>query len=390
MKKIGYVIVLGASLLLTGCGMGVEGDAGQASLVEIEWKPLKVVSGREIIAELEQTVKETPIRDQKVLTIIEDEKNGVFGKPSKGSAEDMAVQLIEMPAVLEGLQKVYGDEAAFEQYGVIFMENQSHGDEQSGGWIGIKEPDEKFRKFIRELQFKVDAGEILAAPIYIFRSDFTQAELYDLQEEVLKVLQPMHSGSGSFGLSVNSITGAIEISHDFLTEAQQVELREEFEDWTIQFEQEGRIAPKPGESIITHPDEKFTTTEPKEGGYVMEASKNEFLVTGGEYGAIRFKYPGEIEQLKVGQRIEVESTGMILYSYPGQGTAKYIDILPEYKPENAKLSESEVVQQAVALAKEKSDWVTEIQSISYDKKTSKWHVTIQQDEEIVDFQIADR
>ncbi|WP_342515190.1 DUF3221 domain-containing protein [Sporosarcina sp. FSL K6-1522] len=76
------------------------------------------------------------------------------------------------------------------------------------------------------------------------------------------------------------------------------------------------------------------------------------------YGAVFYKYPNAASELKVGQRVKVEDTGMILYSYPRQGSAKYVEVLPEYKPENATLSESAVIVKAIEMAKDKSDGTT--------------------------------
>lgn len=391
-RKLRYAILLGAALLVTGCGTAEIGENKQGNIVTAEEETVKTVSGREIIAELEQTAKETPKRDKKVLEITESEdfNSGILGEPSKALEEDMAVQAIEFFVVIEAVEKVYGSHEQFDEYGVIFLENQMQEAEQSGIWLGVKELDEKVDALIRELQPKVDAGEILAEPIYIYRSPHTQMELNELQDEVAKVLQPMAPKINSGQLWVDTITGDIEIGHDFLTEVQQVELREKFANYTINFEQVGRMVAEPGESIIIYPDDKFTTEVPTEGGYIVQVEENRFLVAGGKYGAIYFTYPGEIEQVKVGQRVEVESAGGIAESYPGQGTAKYIEVLPEYKPETAKLTESEVVQQVAAIAYEKSNWVPHLESVTYDEQTKKWHVSISQDEETYEIEIQDK
>jgi len=385
MKKFGYGVLLSSTLLLTSCGTSVSEETnGQPDIVEDEFKSINLVNGREIIVELEQTVKETPARDLAAKEVID-----IDGETSKELAEEMVIQTIEAEAIIEGIKEFYGDLTEFEKHGILFMENKSQGDDQSGIWIGLKNPDEKLNMFVDVLQSKVDAGEILAAPIFIFRSDYTQADLYELQEEILVPLQEMYLGQGAFGVSGNVKTGAIEITHDFLTGEQQTELREKFASHALVFEQEGQLAAQPGESILIYPEELFTTKQQTDGGYVIEANEEEFLVTGGEHDAVRFKYPGNIEQIKVGQRVEVDSTGMILYSYPGQGVAKYIRILPEYKPEKASSSESEVVHRVIVLAKEKFGGVIKIHSVIYDEKASEWLVTVKQDDDKVDFKIED-
>lgn len=385
MKNLTYGIVIGTTLLLTGCGTSAGEKDGQSSIVENEWKSLKTVNGYEIIAELEQTAEETLARDESAKRIIDS-----AGDETQQEVEETVIQVIEAEAVVQGLEDVYGDLTQFEKHGILFMENKSQGDEQSGIWIGVKNPDDKLKKFIGTLQSQVDAGEILAAPIFIFRSDYTQEELYELQEEVIIPLHEMHSGQGSYGLSANVKTGNIEINHDFLTDEQQAQLREQFPDHTIVFEQAGEMAAAPGESILIYPDELFTTTPQTDGGFVIEADEERFLITGGKHGAVFFKYPGDVERLKVGQRVEVEPTGMILTSLPGQGVAKFVKVIPEYKPEKANLSESEVAKLAISLGRDKFDDVVTIESITYDEKTSKWHVVILNvDEETAEFEIAD-
>lgn len=391
MKSIAkYGILLGCALFIAACGTA--GENGQGNIVKIDEETPKTVSGREIIAALEQTIKETPRRDERVLEITESEdfNSGIMGEPSKKLEEDMAVQSIEFFAVMEAIEKVYGGHEQFDEVGVLFLENQMQEAEQSGVWLGVKEADEQIDALIHELQPKVDAGEILAEPIYIYRSPHTQKELNELQDEVAKVLQPMAPKINSGQLTVNTITGDIEIEHDFLTEVQQEELRAKFAKHTIHFEQVGRMVAKPGESIIIYPDDQYTTEAPTEGGYIVQANQKSFLITGKNYGAIYFEYPGEIEQVQVGQRVEVEAAGGIAQSYPGQGTAKYIEVLPEYKPENAFLSESEVVQQAAAIAFERSNWAPHLETVTYDEKTKKWHVNIMQDEEKYEIEIEDK
>ncbi len=71
----------------------------------------------------------------------------------------------------------------------------------------------------------------------------------------------------------------------------------------------------------------------EKGRIVIRVDKNSFLVVdtyplhlqaGNKYGATSFEYPNASETLKIGQRVEVESTGPVLDSYPKQGVAKTI------------------------------------------------------------------
>ena len=259
--------------------------------------------------------------------------------------------MIEGPAALEAMEKVYGPNGMYNN-GVIFFENQSNGAEQSGIWIGVKEPDERVRQLLDLLQPKVDAGEILAEPIYIFRSPHTEKELNDLQEKVAEALKGMYSKQGSYGLYVNTITGEIEISHDFLKPEQQKELEQLFADHTINFKQDGKLVAEPGESSIIEPKQTFTDSPVKDGGFIMSVEEGRIFVAGGTEGATYYKFP-EADKLKVGQRVKVEASGAIVESYPAQGTAKFVEVMPDYKPVNAKLSESEAVAKALEVGRRK-------------------------------------
>ena len=136
---------------------------------------------------------------------------------------------------------------------------------------------------------------------------------------------------------------------------------------------------EPGEPTTTYLDQKFTSTPSTEGTYVMQVDKEGMLVVdtmpkdfgstgGGEdfYNAVIFKYPNAVEELKVGQRVIVEDTGFILESFPGQGGAKHVEVLPEYKPKNATLSESEVIVKAIDMVEKKSEGMVIIRTITFD------------------------
>lgn len=360
------LILFVAALLLGGCGTDATPKNG--AVEDNGWKTLKEVSGREIIAELKQTAKETPKRDKSATIETESPE---AKEPSKELAEDMAVQGIEGPAAIQAVEKVYG-EGGIHDEGVIFIENQTRGAEQSGVWIGLKEPDERVQQLLDLLQPKVDAGEILAEPIYIFRSPHTEKELYALQEAVAEALKGMESERGSFGLYVDVITGNIEITHDFLKPEQQEELREQFADHTINFTQDGRMVAEPGESTIIVPEQTYTDTPVAEGGFILAAGDGKFFVAGGTESVVFYKF-AEADKLKVGQRVNVEASGMILESYPGQGTAKFVEILPDYKPANAKLPESQAVAKALEMAGERlSNGFVVIEEVSFDENEKKW------------------
>ncbi|MCM3744338.1 YobA family protein [Sporosarcina luteola] len=381
--KTSLSILLGATLLLGGCG--TDASLKNVAVEDGEWKTLKTVSGREIIAELKQTVEETPKRDERA-TI---ETPPEFEEPTKETVEDLNVKAIEGPAVFQAVEKVYG-EGGFHHEGVIFFELQTKGAAQSGVWIGLKEPDERVQQLLELLQPEVDAGEILAESIYFFRSPHTEKELYDLQEEVAEALKGMQSEGGSFGVYVDIITGDIEITHDFLMPEQQEELRKLFTDYTINFEQDGRMVPEPGESRIIPPEQTYTDTPVEEGGFILSAGEGTIFVAGGTKSAVYYKFP-EADKLKVGQRVNVERSGPIAESYPGQGTAKFVEVLPDYKPANAKLSESQAVAKALEVAGERlSNGYVVIEEVSFDENEKKWVFKLLPDDGEGTLEVADQ
>ncbi|MFS0690146.1 DUF3221 domain-containing protein [Sporosarcina sp. 179-K 8C2 HS] len=381
--KYSVSILLGAALILGGCG--TDASPQNSSVEDSEWPTLKKVSGREIIAELKQTVEETPKRDKRA-TI---ETPPEFEEPTIETVEDLNVNTIEGPAAIEAVEKVYG-EGGIRQEGVIFFELQTKGAEQSGVWIGVKEPDERVHQLLDQLQPKVDAGEILAEPIYIFRSPHTEKELYDLQDEVAEALKGIESKRGSFGLYVDVITGDIEVTHDFLKPGQQQELRELFADHTINFTQDGRMVAEPGESTIIAPEQTYTDTPVIDGGFILAAGDGRIFVAGGTVDVVYYKFP-EADKLKIGQRVKVERSGPIMESYPGQGSAKFVEIMPDYKPVNAKLSESQAVAKALALAGERlSNGFVVIEEVSFDEEEGKWVFKLLPDDGEGPLEVEDR
>ncbi|WP_342536135.1 DUF3221 domain-containing protein [Sporosarcina sp. FSL K6-3508] len=384
MKKRIFFVLIGAAFLIGGCGTaGLDSTEQNSSANQEGWQTVKKVDGREIIAELEQSVKDFPLREKAVAEQIDnpDYKAGFFGEPSKELEEDMAVQAIEVPIAIEVVEEVYGGNEGFEKEGVLFIENQADGAAQSGIWIGVKDPDERVQQVIDLLQPIVDEGKILAKPIYIFRSSHTQHELYTMQDEVAEVLKEMKQERGSFALSVNTITGVVEIGHDFLKPEQQKELEEQFLDYTFHFKQEGNIVAEPGESAIIKPNQIMTETPVKDGGFIMGVSEGSIFVSGGTEGATNYSFP-EADLLTVGQRVKVEATGGIAESYPAQGTAKFVEILPDYKPADATLSESQAVAKAIKEKKKEFFNFNVITEVQYDGNRKVWILEISDDSRV--------
>jgi len=371
MKK--YITPIGIALLLTVAGCGTSDKEqitlGQGSEVE------KKETEREIIAELEQTVTETPERD-KVLAEIEEQpefRDGIYGKPTDGLAESLSVQQVEGSIAIAALEEVYGGQKGFHKEGILFF----GADEDPGFWIGIKNPDERLDELLQILQGKVDSGKILAKYIHIFKSDFTEEEQWALTDqvhmEVRKMSEEFHNpGSASMGISVDTLTGNIEISHNFLSDEQKEQLKELFVDHIIIFSVQGRMAPKEGEPDVLYPEKEFTNVPHSEGNFILSVEENRFFT-----GSMYYDFTDAQKKLKAGQRVIVTDTGSIAMSMPGQGTAVLVEVLADYRPDGADLTESQVV----AIAAEKP--IGFIEKIEFDQDADQWIVFNSQDKVII-------
>lgn len=387
MKKIIGTALLCTVLLIGGCGTA--GNPGSNSASQQDGYPaIKEVSGREIIAELKQTAEHPSAREAAAQKQWDspDFQDGLYENKTEQLKEDMTVQAIEGPIALKTAEEIYGGDKAFEQEGVMFLENQINGAEQSGVWIGIKHPDERVQQLIDALQPKVDAGEILAEPIYIFRAQHTTAEQYAIQEKVMQAIEEMQQDRGSYSVYVAVETGIVEIGHDFLKPEQQEAIRNQFPDYTFNFTQEGNMVAEPGKSAVIQPDEPVTDKPVEDGGFIMEVKGEQFLVAGGTEGAVYYSFP-EADQLTVGQRVKVEATGAMLESYPGQGAAKFVTILPDYQPAGAVLSEQEVVAKAIEDHTLLPYNFLEIKEIHYVESRHVWILTLIDDSKL---EMADR
>lgn len=95
--------------------------------------------------------------------------------------------------------------------------------------------------------------------------------------------------------------------------------------------------------------------------------------------------------IKVGQKVEVYFDGPILTSYPGQGAAERIIVMPQEKPAGARLTPEEAVAAALAGA---ADWqVPAVLEVKYAEPGS-WDVTLvealgERKDEAVTFRVSD-
>lgn len=400
------IVLMALLVLAAGCGTAAE-DPKQSN----DGQNANMVSGREIIAELEQTNTDSSSRKERIERIKASKEftEGYMGEPTEELAQDMGVQQLEGPAALQAIEQVYGGNEQMNEAGVIFFENQQSGAAQSGFWFGIKEPDERLDKVLAILQKQVDAGEILAEPIYFYKSPHTQNDLRQLADRASKILRPIqeahhHPEATTLRVSAHTITGALEIGHNFLTEEQKKEVEQVFSDHEVVFTQEGRMVPGPGEANVAYPDPKTTSEWSEEGEYIMSLSDDSFLAiekssedfsAGGGlseyYSAIDFQFVGASKKLEIGQRVVVEAAGAIAESYPGQGRAVFVEVLPAYQPEQADLSETQVIQQALSLAEnQKEGWLI-ISGLEFHAKENKWIVEfLVSDQEKFEIEIEDK
>jgi len=403
MKSKGYLYtsILVVTLILSSCGTEVktkveDSKNGDISTVKNEDKKrptLFVARDRNIIFELKQTTDESTIRDAAFEKVKQNENlnQGLLGKNTPELVEALSVQSIEAPVVMEALNEVYGGQSGFSSEGILFFENQRSGEENLGFWIGIKDPDERLTKFTSILQEKVDDGEILAKYIFIFKSLHTEKENFALTDKVaatVKAIAKNHHTPDrlSYGVSVDTKTGIVEINHDFLSNDQIENLQKQFADQDFIFTQDGRMVSAPGELDITYPPDPTVSEPSKDGAYVLSVTEKGFLIVDAMskdanldgvndyYSAINYTYPNADVKLAVGQRVIVESIGGIMESYPGQGRAKFIEVLPAFKPKNADLAEDEIIRKALQKSGVKSGQVIPIKNISYNETTNQWTV----------------
>lgn len=77
--------------------------------------------------------------------------------------------------------------------------------------------------------------------------------------------------------------------------------------------------------------------------------------------------------IQVGQKVQVYFDGPILTSYPGQGAAKSITVIPQQKPAGARLTPEQAVEAALVGA---SEWdVPVVRGVQY-VESGRWEVTL--------------
>ena len=259
-----FIPVAALALFLSGCsgeetsGGGKEETKKTAETDEAAVEPAdsssektsedgpKTISGRELLFEFKQTAKETPIRDQKAAETIKDSKEIMeqLGGGTPEVEEQIAVQGIEGAAVIEAIEEVYGSTIDFDEYGVLFFTDQTNGDEENAIWAGFKSPDDKTEKVRELLQKQIDDGKILAKYIHFFKSPYTANDAYALQDQVSNSLNKLLEASGedsTYALSVDIITGDINLQHEAISDATINQLKAQYPGQTFQIESGGKI-----------------------------------------------------------------------------------------------------------------------------------------------------
>lgn len=80
------------------------------------------------------------------------------------------------------------------------------------------------------------------------------------------------------------------------------------------------------------------------------------------------------DDAQVGQKVKILFEGEMATSYPGLGGAKKVSILPSIKPENAKMTEAQVLRSAIS-SKEAADIIVFVPTaIVFDDKAHLWTV----------------
>lgn len=371
MKKT--AIVLTFTLYLAGCQVQQDNQPNSN-----ESPPeTKQVSAQEknVVAELKQTTENTKLRDAAYEKVKKSDTltGGYFGENTPELQEDMGVQSIEAEAVMSVINALYGN---FYDYGIIYGKNRMSGDEEPGFWVGIKNPDKRADELVRRLQKQVDEGKILAKYIHLFESEYSEKDNEVLMYNVSKAIKPLREAMPepdrvTLGISVDAVTRTIEIEHDFLTKKQRSELTKQFSEYKLAFTQSGRMLPLRGGKDVDYPEHAVTHKPSAKGSWVMDVSTENFLVD-----TTYYSFPKADQKIKIGQRVIVESSGYILESFPGQGRAKFVTVLPAYQPEKADLTDDEAFRQALLSPELNKSPVYTVERVAYDSALDKWTISL--------------
>lgn len=80
------------------------------------------------------------------------------------------------------------------------------------------------------------------------------------------------------------------------------------------------------------------------------------------------------EDAQVGQKVEIIFDGEMATSYPGQARAKKVSVLPSIKPDTAKMTEEQVIRDAIKAKEAAEINVFVPTAIKFDEKSQKWTI----------------
>ncbi|MFE8696434.1 YobA family protein [Cytobacillus sp. FJAT-53684] len=131
--------------------------------------------------------------------------------------------------------------------------------------------------------------------------------------------------------------------------------------------------------------------EPHLSGYVTNKDENRILVVSpiaqdfSENGGVKEYYDaawvGNVTiDVEIGGRVEVWFDGGVNESYPKQGSARKISVIPSESPNNAKMNESEAIKKAIEQFQLVDDQAfIKVKHVNYNKETSTWEIQINEE-----------
>ncbi|WP_227396590.1 DUF3221 domain-containing protein [Jeotgalibacillus aurantiacus] len=356
MKK--RLFCIGLILMLAGCGQSVQNNTNgsneavdeKVNINPTEFETIEVIDGKAVIGELEDT----------------------------GKVPEQPVEMIDVSVLLG---EYFEGETERNRAGIIYNKNDGP---RQGIWVGLKEPEKYLEPLTTYMQNYVDQGKVPYDAIHFYYTPFTQEELIEQTNRVADELDKIITQyeSASYSISSDIDTAETIIWHNFISEEDQKKLQSLFPDIEIVFEIEGEPVPENPEDAVVWPESLVTEDPSLKGEYIFEVNEGSFYavevgtVAGEFFGAVDWVFPRAAEQLEVGQRVEVASTGMIQESYPGSGSAVVVTVLPTYHPKNADKAEAQVVKELVDEALLTEFPVKTISEVKYDETTDEWTVTV--------------
>ncbi|WP_235045600.1 YobA family protein, partial [Geobacillus kaustophilus] len=129
----------------------------------------------------------------------------------------------------------------------------------------------------------------------------------------------------------------------------------------------------------------------KEGGSILVVSSDpqDFRSTGGLkefYNAILVS--SAPARVNIGQKVQVWIDGGIAESYPGQGKAGKVLVVPSSPRDGASLSEEEAIRQALKQEESRLEhMIPVIRAVHYDKQADTWMIQIKDAHERTEFDV---